>query len=85
MKNTYNVFGITLFSWENWDEINESCLQFYNCNFPPELFEFSEYDECNVAIFDDGTMEIYSSNNELIFNDYWIKIPYFNKLIKTMY
>lgn len=28
------LFGIVIFSWKEWDEIDIECSQFYNVEFP---------------------------------------------------
>lgn len=72
------LFGIELFKWKEWDEIETGFLQFHNVEFPYESMK--KYNGMDVALNMDG--EIMITNDlpdglEGVWSGYAYEIPEF--------
>ena len=65
-----NFCGVTIFTWEEWDDVGTGVLQYYNVQFP---FESMKKYNGTTAVFSlEGQLTLFDENdNEII--DIWIK------------
>ncbi len=71
------LFGITIFTWDEWDEIEIGELQFYNVWFPFDSMK--KYNGMNASLDMDGRLSIVEKDGDCIevWNDYVYWIPEF--------
>lgn len=79
-RNIEKMFGIPLFSWEDWDEtdsINEIILNNVEFVFP----SMKSYNGMSVLMGFDGSLKIYNNEGEIVWSAYIIDIPEFREQI----
>ena len=84
-RNEQKIFGITIFTWEGWDEIETGFLQFYNVQFPYESMK-----KCNgsdVSLDMNGEITICSDNEESaeLWKGFAVEIPEFLEEFKKKF
>lgn len=62
--NMEKFCGINLFTWKNWDVIDDGSFYFYDASFCMESMK--KYDGCGVLRQMDGTMEIYTEDGQKV-------------------
>ena len=72
-RSTESFCGIDIFTWDDWDEVDTGCLQFYNVIFC--MPSMKKYNGSTVTRNLEGVLSIYSENGEIILSDYIIAIP----------
>lgn len=66
--------NVTIFTWEEWDEVETGALQYYNVEFPFESMKM--YNGSDVFYTLEGKLEIYVHNEaEVIWSGWLTDIP----------
>ena len=82
-RNTEKLFGIPLFYWEEWDEIDTGFLQFYNVEF---LFEsMKKYNGMDASLDMNGEIAITDSKGEEVWKGLACAIPEFRRELNEIY
>lgn len=84
-RNEQKIFGITIFTWEDFDKIEIGFLQFYNVQFPYESMK--KYNGSDVSLDMNGEITIYSDNEESaeLWKGFAIEIPEFLEEFKKKF
>lgn len=56
------IFGIVIFTWDDWGKIEPGCLQFYNVQFPFESMK--KYNGMDACLDMDGELFITEKDGE---------------------
>lgn len=75
--NEQKMFGVVIFTWDEWDEIDVGYLQFYTVNFPFESMK--KYNGMDVSLNMDGELSITGRGGgcEEVWKGYMSEIPEF--------
>ena len=86
------LFDIPIFSWEQWDMIDDDTFQFYNVDFPyKSMKQYNGYD-CNLDV--NGKLEITKLGKEinkdyyeteLVWSGFVCEIPEFMEELNKKY
>lgn len=80
--NEEKLFDIVLFYWDEWDEIDLYCLQFYNVQFPFESMK--KYNGMDVSLDRNGELKIYDGDEE-VWKGFVFQIPEFMHALEEKY
>lgn len=69
------LFDITLFTWEEWDELETGFLQFYNIEFPFE--SMNKYNGMDASMDMNGEIVITNDDCEETWRGFACEIPEF--------
>lgn len=77
VREEQKLFGITIFTWERWNEIDIGWFQFYNVQFPFESMK--KYNGMDADINMDGKLSIGDRKLgcEEVWSGYVYEIPEF--------
>ena len=80
-RSEQKIFGIKIFTWESWDEIDVGFLKFCNVDFPYESMK--KYNGSDVSLDMNGEMIITSDDGEgeELWRGFAIEIPEFFEAI----
>lgn len=75
--NEQEMFGVVIFTWDEWDEIDTGCLQFYTVNFPFDSMK--KYNGMDASLDMDGELRITEKDGECdeLWKGYVSEIPEF--------
>lgn len=77
--NEQKLFGIVIFSWKEWDEIDTNCSQFYNVEFPFE--SMNRYNGMDTSFSDEGELSITDKSGNIVWEGYVCQIPEFMSIV----
>lgn len=70
----YNFCGVTIFTYSDWDMVDEITSQFYNVEFSFESMKV--YNGCLAALTTEGQLDIFDEkNNGEVWSGWIIDIP----------
>ncbi len=77
------LFGITIFTWDGWDEIDTGNMQFYNVEFPFDSMK--KYNGMDASLDMDGRLSITEKDGDCkeVWNGYVCKIPEFMERVNA--
>lgn len=80
--NEQKMFGVVIFTWEEWGEIETGWLQFYTVNFPFESMK--KYNDMDASLDMDGELCITEKDGECeeVWKGYVSEIPEFMAAIR---
>lgn len=82
-RNTKKLFGIPLFYWEEWDEIDTGFLQFNNVEF---LFDsMKKYNGMDASLDMNGEIAITDNNGDEVWKGFACAIPEFRRELNAIY
>ena len=75
--NEQKMFGVVIFTWDEWDEVDTGCLQFYNINFSFESMK--KYNGMDASLDMDGELSITEKDGDCkeVWKGYLTEIPEF--------
>lgn len=75
--NEQKMFGVVIFTWDEWDEIETGFLQFYDVNFPFDSMK--KYNGMDASLDMDGELRITEKDGECdeVWKGYVSEIPEF--------
>lgn len=77
-RKLQDMFGIEIFEWDGWDEIDIGYLNFYNVKFLLDSMKI--YDGRNVSLNMSGLLEVYSEDGtKTLWSEYLNTIPEFKE------
>ena len=79
--NEQKLFGIVIFSWEEWDEIDTECSQFYDVKFPFESMD--RYNGMDASFSSEGEISVTDKAGNIVWEGYACQIPEFMSRIKA--
>ena len=82
-RNIGKLFGIPLFYWEEWNEIDTGFLQFYNVEFPFESMK--KYNGMDVSLDMNGEIAITDSEGKEVWKGFACAIPEFMQELNARY
>lgn len=65
--NEQKMFGVVIFTWDEWDEIDTGCFQYYAVNFPFESMK--KYNGMDASLDMEGELSITEKDGE--FKEVW--------------
>lgn len=80
--NEQKMFGVVIFTWDGWDEIETGCLQYYTVSFPFESMK--KYNGMDASLDMEGELSITEKNGECkeVWKGFVSDIPEFMEAIK---
>ena len=64
-RTTQTLFGIPIFSWEDWDQIDTDVFNFYNIIFSFPLQSMRKYNGCDCSLDLNGDLIITKTGEEI--------------------
>lgn len=84
MENTTQMFfGIPLFDWESWDEVEIGRLQFYNVNF--YFDSMKKFDNMCIELDISGEIRICDDKGLDVWKGFACEIPEFLQKVNETY
>lgn len=79
------LFGIVIFTWEEWDDIDSECAQFYNVNFPFESMK--KYNGMDASLDMNGELSVTEKSGECkeVWKGYVCEIPEFMRAVMAKF
>ncbi len=81
--NEQKLFGIVIFLWKEWDEIDTGCSQFYNVEFPFESME--KYSGMDTSFSNEGELSVTDKAGNIVWEGYACQIPEFMDEVKAKF
>ena len=82
-REVETLFGIPIFAFADWVEIETGVLQLYNVEFPfPSM---KKYNGSDVSIDMNGELIIYDEEGEEVWKGYACEIPEFMKAVQDIF
>lgn len=72
-RSTEGFCGIALFTWADFDVIDEFTNQYYNVEFPFESMR--QYNGMTVCYTTIGELSIYDESDNLVYDEWIMEIP----------
>lgn len=81
--NEQKLFGIVIFLWKEWDEIDTGCSQFYDVEFPFKSME--KYNGMDTSFNDEGELSVTDKAGNIVWEGYACQIPEFMDEVKAKF
>ena len=71
--------NVTIFTWEEWDDVETGVLQYYNVEFPFESMK--KYNGMTVVISLEGQLILFDKNDDEIVDMWIMDIPELREIL----